>query len=667
VSVALAAVGASCSGGGGEEPLALRSISTRADMVTGGDVLVEVESSGPVDDLVLTRNGHDLSTRLRPAGRDRFVALVTGLRRGDNELVVRRGDDERRLRVVAHPASGPVFAPRRPGPLACTTEAAHLGPARGRDCTADARTEWIYRTTDGRWKRLVRGTHPDDMARTTVDGERVDFVVRRERGVVNRAIYSIAVLDPDANRRWDGGAWNRRLVYEFGGGCDNTYGQGSLGRLRFHELLGEGYAVATSTFNVLGTACDEVLSAETLMMVKEHFVEQYGEPRHTFGVGESGGSIQQYFVAQNYPGLLDGLVTSEVFPDVVSTQSGASDCFLLRRFFEGPRGSRWTRAQQQAVSGFATPETCDAWTLLFFANPDPNQPCGSDLPDAWFPAGRPSPIGIRCTFWDGNVEYFGQVPGRAAARRTIDNVGVQYGLEALRAGTISFDQFLDLNEHIGGFDDDGMFRDARTRADRATVRAAYRDGRVNEGGGDLRDIPVTIVDVHRDGEADVHDHFRNWSVLDRLSAGGAQAPNAVLWTAATTGARRNAQFERLLVTAAVRSEDEWLSRGRPDIAVNWCRDLTGAEHRGHDVYDEGRPCAGLFEINGDPRTAAGAPRRNDVLTCARRPVDEDAYGRPLSGAQLARLRAAFPTGVCDYSKPSPDRSPVGPPWRSYLR
>jgi len=35
--------------------------------------------------------------------------------------------------------------------------------------------------------------------------------------------------------------------------------------------------VASSTLNVFGNNCQEVLAAETLMMVKERFVENYGE------------------------------------------------------------------------------------------------------------------------------------------------------------------------------------------------------------------------------------------------------------------------------------------------------------------------------------------------------------------------------------------------------
>ena len=48
----------------------------------------------------------------------------------------------------------------------------------------------------------------------------------------------------------------------------------------------------------------------------------------------------------------------------------------------------------------------------------------------------------------------GIAPGSVRARTTLDNVGVQYGLKALLSGAISAEEFVTLNEKIGGFDAD---------------------------------------------------------------------------------------------------------------------------------------------------------------------------------------------------------------------
>ena len=67
-------------------------------------------------------------------------------------------------------------------------------------------------------------------------------------------------------------------------------------------FLSRGYAVASSSLNVLDNNCSDVISAEIALMVKEHFIETYGVPRYTIGWGGSGGAIQQHLIAQQLPG-----------------------------------------------------------------------------------------------------------------------------------------------------------------------------------------------------------------------------------------------------------------------------------------------------------------------------------------------------------------------------
>ena len=55
-----------------------------------------------------------------------------------------------------------------------------------------------------------------------------------------------------------------------------------------HDPLSLGFAVAFGTRNTLGTGCNDVVSAETVMMIKERFIEQYGIPKFTIGSGRLG-------------------------------------------------------------------------------------------------------------------------------------------------------------------------------------------------------------------------------------------------------------------------------------------------------------------------------------------------------------------------------------------
>ena len=152
------------------------------------------------------------------------------------------------------------------------------------------------------------------------------YIVRREMGTINRAVYSIAMLHEPGTplpSPWMTGAWNGKLVYSFGPGVQANYHMGrGLGMLAGTENkffledfnafldadLTRGYAMAAGSLNVFGTNSDDVKSAETMAMVKEHFIQQFGQPTYTIGHGASGGSMQQHLIANAYPGLFDGIM-----------------------------------------------------------------------------------------------------------------------------------------------------------------------------------------------------------------------------------------------------------------------------------------------------------------------------------------------------------------------
>ena len=109
--------------------------------------------------------------------------------------------------------------------------------------------------------------------------------------------------------------------------------------------------MATSTLNTFQTACNATLSAETAMMVKEHVIETVGVPDLTIGDGGSGGAIQQLLIAQNYPGLLDGIAPSLPFPDAISISGGVTDCGLLNALLPGGGGLAHRRASAPPSTG----------------------------------------------------------------------------------------------------------------------------------------------------------------------------------------------------------------------------------------------------------------------------------------------------------------------------
>jgi transposase len=61
---------------------------------------------------------------------------------------------------------------------------------------------------------------------------------------------------------------------------------------------------------------------------------------------------------------------------------------------------------------------------------------------------------------------------------------------------------------------------------------------------------------------------------------------------------------------------------------------------------------------------AGGPLANDVIKCRLKPLDRGAYRASFTDQQWARLQAAFPTGVCDFTQPAAERTaPIS--WPSF--
>jgi hypothetical protein len=470
----------------------------------------------------------------------------------------------------------------------------------------------------------------------------------------------------------------------FGGDCKAGYRQGTLMALAISDqVLSHGYALAESTLNVFGNNCDDVISAETMMMVKDLFIKRFGPPAHTIGIGGSGGSMQQHLLAQNYPGLLDGIIPSASFPDITTMMPGFTDCFLLDNAFTHAKET-WSEAQKAAVSGFATWKTCEnfaptrdtrAWGRA--------TSCDPVVPKEMVYDPAKNPNGVRCTLYDNENNVYGSAPGKHAARRPLDNVGVQYGLKAFNSGVISFEQFVELNRLVGGLDEDGNNAAMREVADPVALRIAYESGRVNEGvvlGG----IPIIDVRPYLDLLGDPHDRLRSMSMRQRLIDSNGDAKNQVLWLTPGPPPGANPLAAAMLTLdpkslfyqqsdRAILMMDRWLDNIAGDkasldshikVIMNKPRELVDACWTAEgkqvlDAFDLARPgqCESLYPSHGDPRTAAGEPIEEDILKCQLEPVNPKDYATPLTKEQLDILQEVFPSGVCDYSrKASGDRT-----------
>lgn len=645
-----------------QDALTITVLSSRPDMVSGGNALVQV--SPATTGITISVNGRVVSAAFREQD-GRLLGLVDGLRNGRNVVEARRNGRSARMEIVNHPITGPIVSGEHLKPFVCRTVESGLGDPIDANCSALTRVEFFYRTNGATptFKPLAdRSERPADLADTTTsDGTTVPYIVRVESGTINRAIYRIAMLDS---------GWNQRLMFSFGGGCGTQYNQGTnQARAALVDLaLSRGFAHAISTQNVMQQHCNDHLSGEALMMIKEHFIETYGMPVWTLGFGGSGGAIQQLLIAQNFPGLLDGILPSLTYPDSVSTRAGVTDCRLLMKVFQRDPAT-WTPAKQTAVEGY-TPKTCAAWDRAFIdiivaANV---RGCGIPEPLVYHPITNPT--GARCTMWDTNIATYGRDPKTGFARRSLDNVGVQYGLDALNRGSLSVKEFLDLNEQIGGYDNDGVPRPARTVADLEAVRVSYSAGRLNSGSGGLGDIPILHYRSYNDPSGDIHDRFRDFTVRERLQKANGHFDNQIIWVYPNGVAGLAARVSALAVDTMAAwldalsadrtssSRRDKILRHKPAAAVDGCWDASGNRIDEAASFDQPGRCNTLYPNHKNPRLVAGAPLADDVLKCQLKPIDAKDYDVSLTAEEMTRLRAIFPGGVCDYSKPGLGQVPL---------
>jgi hypothetical protein len=328
--------------------LEIRTLSSRPDLVNGGDALVEVRAPAGLllSQITLTLNGKDVTGLLKDnLETSSFRGVIGGMTVGENTLraVINSpgkpgNGGQASLTVKNYPITGPILSGPHLTPYECRTVESGLGQPLDANCSAAQKIEYFYRASNNTFKPFdPGGSRPTDLVNTTTnDGKTVPYIVRVDSGTINRSIYRIAILDdprqtvaaaappsgqtfirpvslentnPPSSSAWrPGPGWNGKLAVSFGGGAGTQYNQGvnqATAALN-HVYLSRGFAFMISTELVNQQHGNAVLQGEALMMLKEYFIERYGVPKWTVGYGGSGGAIQQLLITEIYPGLLDG-------------------------------------------------------------------------------------------------------------------------------------------------------------------------------------------------------------------------------------------------------------------------------------------------------------------------------------------------------------------------
>lgn len=675
----------------------IQVLSNRADLVSGDDVLVRITAPRRAGALRVWLGGRDVSRKFRT----RSTVLLSGLSLGRNLLVARAaGARPDRVVITNHRNGGPVFS----GPAAAAYDCQDT--ARDALCNEPARYSFLYKPVGSSALEPYDPAAPatDVDTATTDQGRTVPFIVRREDGHQDRDRYAILTLF-QPGQRWRAWApqqqWNHKVLVTHGGGCGASYApaeppledaSGTLDAIpvpllesSYVEALRRGFAVMSTALANTGHNCNVAHNAESLMMAKERLVEQYGTIRYTIGTGCSGGSVAQHTVANAYPGIYQGLVTTCSYPDVMSPGAQFADYHLMRAYFEDPAtwgpGVVWSPTQMADVEGHLTPvNAVTADEGLFKSAIDPEHPCdGVPAPVAGDRSTRfdsdTNPGGVRCDILTLMRNQLGprpasvwstqeQAAGHGFAGLPFGNRGVQYGLEALKKGRITPEQFVDLNEKIGGLDVNADPTAARTAGDPASIANAYRTGLLNEFSNTGE---VAMINHGGPDPGVAHDYAHAvWSHL-RLQRSQGHSDNRVEWFGPTP-----LLGDVRWPTEAFIAMDGWLARVERDRrAVPLARKIV--EDRPASLQDrclaDGVPgvvCrADIARTNlSTPRQEAGGPAANDVLACQLKPLDRSSYRLPgglpipFTDAQWARLQAVFGDGVCEWALPGIGQGPA---------
>ena len=272
---------------------------------------------------------------------------------------------------------------------------------------------------------------------------------------------------------------------------------------------------------------------------------------------------------------------------------------------------------------------------------------------------KTNPKGARPTVYDDARNIYGVDPATGFALRPFDNVGVQYGLAALSAGTIT-----------------RRSSSTSTRRSAASTRTPTTCRRAPSATPARSSAPIRAACSSAAAAA---------SPRSRCSTSPASTTTTAAITTSGSTSRCASGWRRRTATPTTTS----CGAGNPvpaDTAWTTVRRLGGGVEgrRGGPARRARRPsatsrrtrstaagpsptdfiaepqtfsrqprtrCNALFPSFGFPRLVAGGPIAANVLKCQLKPVDPATTRRASRPRSWHGLRRIFPTGVCDWSRP----------------
>jgi hypothetical protein len=221
---------------------------------------------------------------------------------------------------------------------------------------------------------------------------------------------------------------------------------------------------------------------------------------------------------------------------------------------------------------------------------------------------------------------------------------------------------------VGGLDIDGNIQAARSAGDPQGVANAYRAGQLINA---RLLSSVAIIDMRGSSNFEEHFDWHTHEFRNRLVRDTGSSANMIYWEGPCC-----LETYTLFQAQAFDLMDRWLAaverdtsstsvnvklvRDKPSDAVDAC--WLG----GQEVTDQ-QVCAAALPYYRETRFVAGGPDTADVVQCQLKPLKRADYTGTvaMTDAEFDRLRAVFPRGVCDYTRPGVSQQPPAGPWMTY--
>lgn len=237
-------------------PLQINVLSNRADLISGGDALVQIVIPTGVSpsSVKVTLGGKNITGEFAVRPNGLYEGLVIGLVNGANALkATASGAGSAGITITNHPNGGPIFSGKQIQPWPC------LAGATDAQCNQAVTYQYEYvdvLTNQFQTYDPNNPPTPGTVATTTTDqGDTVPFIVRVETGAQDRGQYSVAVLF-DPTKGWQPWApqkaWNGKTYVTGGSGCGMHHGETTPPSVLDNDALGRGSS------SVSGISVDDI-------------------------------------------------------------------------------------------------------------------------------------------------------------------------------------------------------------------------------------------------------------------------------------------------------------------------------------------------------------------------------------------------------------------------